>query len=179
MLEKNPIRPFNDAGNREPLPSFVVNDKMDQMLTNLCQLHDEICDIGKVVNRMFSFQMLILMAYGFVAITAQCYFMYCGIADQVIPVLFRSAESLFISIVFIVYTGAKCVYVILVSWHTKMDAQKTGVQLHKVANVVDEDHCYTVINHLSLKLLNLKLNFTACGFFDLDMTTLYAVSYIY
>lgn len=63
------------------------------------------------------------------------------------------------------------------SWQTKMDAQKTGIQLHKVANVIDEDHFYQTVNHLSLKLLNHQLNFTACGFFDLDMTTLYAVNY--
>lgn len=72
--------------------------------------------------------------------------------------------------------------------------------MHKLANIVDENHFYETvfnlnlnrfgnqlkklidfsyvsqINHLSLKLLNHKLNFTACGFFDLDMTTIYAVN---
>ena len=95
--------------------------------------------------------------------------------QQNIPVLFRSAESLLISIIFIVYTASKCVFIIFISWKTKVDAQKTGVQIHKLANAIDEDHCYQVVNHLSLKLLNHSLNFTACGFFDLDMTTLYAV----
>jgi gustatory receptor len=57
-----------------------------------------------------------------------------------------------------------------------MESQKTGVQLHKIANVVDENHFYNVCNHLSLKLLNHHLNFTACGFFDLDMETIYAIS---
>lgn len=33
------------------------------------------------------------------------------------------------------------------------------------------------VNHLSLKLMNHWINFTACGFFDLDMATLYAVSF--
>lgn len=66
--------------------------------------------------------------------------------------------------------------VIYISWKTKIESQKTGIQLHKIANVVDENHFYNVCNHLSLKLLNHQLNFTACGFFDLDMTTVYAVS---
>jgi len=65
--------------------------------------------------------------------------------------------------------------VIYISWKTKIDSQKTGIQLHKIANVVDENHFYNVCNHLSLKLLNHHLNFTACGFFDLDMTTLYGI----
>lgn len=62
-----------------------------------------------------------------------------------------------------------------VCWKTKYDARKTGVYLHKLAHIVDEVHFYNVVNHLSLKLLNHQLNFTACGFFDLDMTTIYAV----
>lgn len=45
-----------------------------------------------------------------------------------------------------------------------------------MANVVDENHFYCVCNHLSLKLLNHHLNFTAAGFFDLDMTTIYGIS---
>lgn len=45
-----------------------------------------------------------------------------------------------------------------------------------MANVVDENHFYSVCNHLSLKLLNHHLNFTAAGFFDLDMTTIYGIS---
>lgn len=126
---------------------------------------------------MFSFQMLILMANGFMNLTAQFFFVYCGRVDQNILILFRSAESLLISIIFIVYTASKCVFIIFISWKTKIDAQKTGVQLHKLANAIDEDHCYQVVNHLSLKLLNHSLSFTACGFFDLDMTTLYAVSF--
>ena len=90
--------------------------------------------------------------------------------------LFRTAKNIGLTIVSIVYTAYKCVIVIYISWRTKIDSQKTGVQLHKIANVVDENHLYNVCNHLSLKLLNHHLNFTACGFFDLDMETIYSIS---
>lgn len=63
--------------------SAIIDDKLDCELSTLCFLHDDICDIGKVINQMFSFQMLILMAYGFMAITAQLYFVYCGLVGQV------------------------------------------------------------------------------------------------
>lgn len=62
---------------------FLIGDKMDKKLINLCRAHDEICEIAKQVNQMFSFQMLITMAYGFLSITAQFYFLYCGIFEQV------------------------------------------------------------------------------------------------
>jgi gustatory receptor len=56
---------------------------MDTKLINLCRLHDEICEIAKKVNHMFSIQMLMTMAYGFMFITADFYFMYCGLMYQV------------------------------------------------------------------------------------------------
>lgn len=43
----------------------TVDDKLDRKLSTLCFLHDDICEIGKLINQMFSFQMLILMSYGF------------------------------------------------------------------------------------------------------------------
>lgn len=67
-----------------PIPTVVIVDnKLDDKLSTLCFLHDDICEIGKLVNQMFTIQMLILMAYGFMAITAQLYFVYCGLVKQV------------------------------------------------------------------------------------------------
>lgn len=62
---------------------FVINDKMDKKLILLCRLHDEICEVGKLVNRMFSVQMLLTTAYSFLGVTAQFYFLYCGQVGQV------------------------------------------------------------------------------------------------
>lgn len=159
-------------------PRIVVNDKMDRKLIELAHLVDELCEILKVINKIFNFPILLTMAYGFMSVTAQLYFLYCGLVGQVIPVLFRSAESITISMLYIAYTSAKCVSIILVSWKTKLEAQKTGIHMHKLANVIDENHFYYIVNHLSLKLLNNQLSLTACGFFELDMTTIYAVGYI-
>ncbi|XP_058118846.1 gustatory receptor for bitter taste 66a [Anopheles ziemanni] len=153
-----------------------IGPRMDNKLILICRTHDELCEIGKIINRMYSVQMLIAMAHGFVTITAQFYFLYCGLTGQDVPVLFRFAEVLLLSVASILYTALKCVVPIFVCWKTKTDSQRTGIEMHYLANVVDECHCYEVVNHLSLKLLNHHLNFSACGFFDLDMTTLYAIT---
>lgn len=98
----NLVKPFdssNFVGNRQflnesirfPINEFpltrngrvAVGDRLDKRLTNLCFLHDEICEIVGKANYMFSFQMLMLMAYGFLGITAQLYFVYCSLANQV------------------------------------------------------------------------------------------------
>lgn len=63
--------------------SLIIDDKFDKKLMTFCFIHDEICEIGKIANYMFSFQMLILMAYGFLSVTAQFYFVYCGLVGQV------------------------------------------------------------------------------------------------
>lgn len=156
--------------------TFSVDDKMDKKLIEIVRLQDELCEIAKLINKFNSFQILLTMAYGFMSVTAQLYFLYCGLVGQVIPILFRSAESLTISVLYIIYTSTKCVSIIYISWKTKVESQKTGLYLHKIANVLDENHFYHVVNHLSLKLLNNQLTLTACGFFELDMTTIYAVS---
>lgn len=56
---------------------------MENKLIIICQLHDKICEIGKIINKMWSLQMLLLMANGFMSITAQFYFLYCNIVGQV------------------------------------------------------------------------------------------------
>lgn len=91
------VQPFDankSSSNLKPLGNEVISDgkipeinignKFDQQLTNLCFIHDEICEIASIANNMFSFQILILMTYGFLAITAQLYFVYCSLAGQVL-----------------------------------------------------------------------------------------------
>lgn len=74
-----PMNEFPQARNG----AIVIGDRFDKLLTNLCYLHDEICEIVGIANYMFSFQMLMLMAYGFLNITSQLYFVYCNLANQV------------------------------------------------------------------------------------------------
>lgn len=63
--------------------TIIIGDAYDKHLINLCFVHDEICEVASIANYMFSFQMLMLMAYGFLGITAQLYFVYCSLAGQV------------------------------------------------------------------------------------------------
>ncbi|XP_055373564.1 gustatory receptor for bitter taste 66a [Condylostylus longicornis] len=156
----------------------ILNDleNLEDKLNNLCRLHDEMCEMGKNINGMWSIQMLLLMAYGFMSITAQFYFLYCSITKQSVPQLFISSENLWLSCIFVIYVAMKCVYVIFLSWQTRIEARRTGVCVHKCALAVDDNNIYEIVNHISLKLMNHAIDFTACGFFNLDMTTLYAVT---
>ncbi|XP_055546403.1 gustatory receptor for bitter taste 66a [Wyeomyia smithii] len=153
-----------------------IDEKLDKKMILICRTHDELCEIGKSVNHMFSFQMLVSMAHGFMAITAQFYFLYCALSGQDVPILFRSAQVPQIAVLLIFSIAAKCVICIYVCWKTKTESQRTGIYMHHLANMVDETHFYQIVNHLSLKLLNHQFTFSACGFFDLDMTTLYAIT---
>ncbi|XP_050333008.1 gustatory receptor for bitter taste 66a [Bactrocera neohumeralis] len=151
-------------------------EKVEEKLNNLCQLHDEICEIGKLVNELWSYPILVLMAYGFLIFTAQLYFLYCATQGQAIPSLFRSAKSPAITTIFLSYTAGKCIYLIYLSWKTSLESKRTGICLHKCGVVADNNLLYEIVNHLSLKLLNHSVDFSACGFFTLDMETLYGVS---
>lgn len=57
--------------------------KVEDKLNNFCQLHDELCEIGKMLNELWSYSILVLMAYGFLIFTAQLYFLYCATQNQV------------------------------------------------------------------------------------------------
>ncbi|XP_030572342.1 gustatory receptor for bitter taste 66a [Drosophila novamexicana] len=150
--------------------------KVEEKLNNLCQVHDEICEIGKAMNGLWSYPILSLMAYGFLIFTAQLYFLYCATRAQSIPSLFRSAKNPFITVIVLVYTSGKCIYLIYLSWKTSLASKRTGISLHKCGVVADDNLLYEIVNHLSLKLLNHSVDFSACGFFTLDMETLYGVS---
>lgn len=77
-----PIRStFSFSKMAEQIPPN--DDRLDCKLSTLCFLHDDICDIGKSINQTFSFQILIFFSYAFLALTAQLYFVYCGLVGQV------------------------------------------------------------------------------------------------
>ncbi|EDW72783.1 uncharacterized protein Dwil_GK16999 [Drosophila willistoni] len=150
--------------------------KVEEKLNNLCQVHDEVCEIGKAMNELWSYPILSLMAYGFLIFTAQLYFLYCATQAQSIPSLFRSAKNPIITVIALSYTSGKCIYLIYLSWKTSLASKRTGISLHKCGVVADDNLLYEIVNHLSLKLLNHSVDFSACGFFTLDMETLYGVS---
>lgn len=65
---------------------------------------------------------------------------------KIIPVIFRAAESTMVSSIYLIYSAAKCVVVVLVTYNTKQVSQRTGIYLHKVAHAVDEDHLYETVS---------------------------------
>ncbi|KAL9909625.1 gustatory receptor 66a isoform 1-T2 [Glossina fuscipes fuscipes] len=157
--------------------SFDLN-KVEERLINICQLHDEICELIQTFHKMWTYPILALMAYGFLIFTAQLYFTYCVAQNQPIPILFRSAESLLMSILFLSYTGVKCIYLIFSSWKTALEAKYTGIALHKYAINLNDIAVYEIVsvNHSSLKLLNHAFDFANCGFLSLSMRTLCGLS---
>lgn len=87
-LKKNKINSVNkDGNNGTPVKNvnsnFFLDNKIDRKFIDICRIHDEICTIGKSVNTVYSFQMLVTMAYGFMNVTAQFYFLYLGLVHQV------------------------------------------------------------------------------------------------
>ncbi|XP_075161879.1 gustatory receptor 66a [Haematobia irritans] len=186
MVVSNSLNNFNHFSAKKPTAKSTTDPRynsqlknvpqVEEKLNNFCQIHDELCEIGKTLNELWSYAILVLMAYGFLIFTAQLYFLYCATQDQAIPSLFLSAKNALITATFLLYTAGKCVYLIYLSWRTSLESKRTGICLHKCGVVADDNALYEIINHLSLKLLNHSVDFSACGFFSLDMETLYGVA---
>ncbi|XP_067635727.1 gustatory receptor for bitter taste 66a-like [Eurosta solidaginis] len=147
----------------------------EKSFISLCQLHDSTCQIAKSLNELWSYPLLVLMAYGFVSVTSQLYFVYCGTQSQHIPLIFRSAKEIPMSIIWLFYIFGKCISLLFFSRKTTLASRRTGICLHRCGVAADTNEIYEMVNHLSLKLLNHVVNFSACGIFTLDMGTLYAV----
>ncbi|XP_046802998.1 gustatory receptor for bitter taste 66a-like [Lucilia cuprina] len=114
-----------------------------------------------------------LMGYGFFIVTAQLYFFYCSQVNQIVPALFRPCQSWWITCLYIWYVSSKCIAILRGNWKTNLESKKTGVCIHRCAVADDKNETYEMINHLSLKLFNQALNSNACGYFSLDMETLF------
>lgn len=142
------VMPFRSCLERQPEAeqwpnrSHKMHDELMRKMTFLCGVHDEICEIGKTVNVLFSFQMLILMAYAFMVVTTELYFVYCALTDQSVPLLFKASENVSIAVVYFVSIGFTCVLIMHTCWRTKIESNKIGIYMHRVANIVDDTLLY-------------------------------------
>ncbi|XP_037931550.1 gustatory receptor for bitter taste 66a-like [Teleopsis dalmanni] len=174
-------KPDNNFGHfQKRFHSYFANELNDFEHTKikfskLCQLHDGICSLAQELSELWCYPMLILMAYGFSTSTALLYFYYCASESQLIPTFFRVAKDPVITVIYLIYIAGKCVSIMYLSWKTSLESKRTGICLHRCAVVVDKNEMYEIVNHLSLKLLNHAVDFSACGFFTLNMRTLYAI----
>ncbi|XP_053949215.1 gustatory receptor for bitter taste 66a-like [Anastrepha ludens] len=150
-------------------------DVLQERFISLCQLHDSTCRIAKLLNELWCYPILLLMAFSFLVFTSQLYFVYCAKMGQSIPLIFRTAKEPVISVVLLIYLSGKCVSLNFFSWKTSQASRHTGICLHRCGVAADTNEVYEIVNHLSLKLLNHTVNFSAFGFFTLDMSTLNAV----
>ncbi|XP_075156716.1 gustatory receptor for bitter taste 66a-like [Haematobia irritans] len=158
--------------SHSPLMPQLSIEMVENRCEKLCQLHSELCSMGEDINGVWSLPNLAFMAYGFVMITAQLYFYYCAYANQTIPSLFRSANSLALTIIYLFYVSAKCITILMMSWLTSLECKKTGICIHRCATSADREEIYEMVNHLSLKLFNHAVEFNACAYFTLNMDTL-------
>lgn len=93
MVVANSLNSFNQFSAKKSSMKAAMDVRYDSELSNVgrveeklntfCQLHDEICEIGKTLNELWSYSILVLMAYGFLIFTAQLYFLYCATQEQV------------------------------------------------------------------------------------------------
>lgn len=188
----------NELNGRETRESIA---RITTTIIALSKVHEEICELGKTINILFSFQILMTMAHVFLVITANLYFLYVGITGQQIPIYFQWNGNVPMSVVFFLMIFFYCTNIAFICWRTQNDANRMGIYLHRIANRIDDAAFYEKacafdlkrnellniswpffiqkVNHLSFKVLSHRLNFSACGFFSMDMTTIYSVKYVF
>ncbi|XP_026476011.1 gustatory receptor for bitter taste 66a-like [Ctenocephalides felis] len=141
----------------------------------LVDLHERLCEMSVHIDKIYSLEILLSIGHAFVMVTSQLYFGYLSFAwkdrtyalpteDLVTPILW--AAYMLIDIVSISSACSKA----------KLAAKRSSVIMHKIANHIDTEQVYTKINHISIKMKNHIVSFTAGGFFAVDMTVLYTMA---
>uniref|UniRef100_A0A1A9V452 Uncharacterized protein n=1 Tax=Glossina austeni TaxID=7395 RepID=A0A1A9V452_GLOAU len=85
--EGNDQREASHNGQKSFAKDCINVEKVKERLTNICQLHNEICELVQTLHKMWTYPILALMAYGFLIFTAQLYFMYCVTQHQLSGVI--------------------------------------------------------------------------------------------
>lgn len=73
--------------------------------------------------------------------------------------MFLSAQSVFITVVFLVYTSAKCVYLVFLTWKASLESKRTGICLHKCGVAADNNMLYEIVKRCG-RILNVLRNST-------------------
>ncbi|TMW47185.1 hypothetical protein DOY81_007737, partial [Sarcophaga bullata] len=117
---------FNSPRNSTPSSAYSrcsfrsSTADLEAYFVKLCQLHDSLCDVAKQLNEVFGIPILMLMGYAFVTITAQFYFLYGSHVEETVPALFRPAQDWYITSLYVLYVGGKCVAIVYGNWQTNL-----------------------------------------------------------
>ncbi|XP_077300776.1 putative gustatory receptor 28b [Arctopsyche grandis] len=145
----------------------------NEKVNSLSEMHDNLCNVSKTINSLYSLQMLLTTSTAFIVLVTQLYFFY----------LMLSSNENYVLTFTKVWTAAiwGIVYFIIlysISFacsKTKEEADMSSILLHKMAIDDDDDFTRTSVEMFSLQMLHQKVEFTACGFFPVDFSVLYMI----
>ncbi|GJQ74258.1 hypothetical protein Trydic_g19159 [Trypoxylus dichotomus] len=161
-----------------PLTPIVTNDKKqpisikldsELILSNLAMIYGKLCKLSRLVNQTYGIQILVTVGSRFVMITTQLINTYNIIRD---PKLGNPIQYTIIFIYLLLHSS-KIFMIASLSENTAAKAKQTGIYLHNIWRVMPK--IKSQIDYFSLQILHQNLTFTACGFFIMDYTLIYAI----
>lgn len=148
-IERNRIhlvRPYEIRARKQKISHNSVDSWTK--LIEIANIHDEITELGKLINNLFSFQILLYLAYAFLIVTADLYFLYVGLTGQPIPVLFQCAANREMSMVFFSMIFFYLTSVAFTCWRTQKESNRIGSYLLRIANKADDIKLYEMVKSL-------------------------------
>ncbi|KAJ9583545.1 hypothetical protein L9F63_022108 [Diploptera punctata] len=153
----------------ESLNSKVISGR----IILLKNAHNLLCELTEKVNGIYSVQITVVIALGFVQITTCSFTIIRFILFANIDTFAKftiCGITVWITFFIIMFTILLCLCSAI-----SFEANRTGILVHKALKAVEDSSVKEELEEFSLQLLQRKVQFTACGLFPLDFTLLCSI----
>ncbi|XP_043283779.1 gustatory receptor 68a-like [Venturia canescens] len=162
------IRAVVTRANSSSSKVLVTSDVCAEQLRFISEIHYHMCTVGKQINRIFDWSVIINVMVAFVILSANMYYIFYEVqrpGETDIPQIISYIQwELFHSVPLII--------VVIVSNLTSHQSIVTGKLIHEIRVENTDSDLYQAVKSFSLQLHHQRLEFTAGGFFPINSTLL-------
>lgn len=127
---------------QQTLPDGKLTANIVKSIQKIVVMHEECCEVIKLLNRIFGLSIFLLMIYLFIFITLHSYFVYCNLTGQTLPIFMVWAEEALFEVVYFfscLLTAGVCAFSI---WKLKCESNNLAIKIHQVINCLDDMRAY-------------------------------------
>lgn len=151
---------------------------MENILSQLTNLHDTLCDTVNYVENYFGHNIVLIVGSLFFSIIFNCYYVLEVLFGP--DEMFKSLDDTELLVVFMATVIASAMQLfafIEISNKTVRQNNNISMNIHKLLNVSESKEVKERLRYFALQWQNRRIRFTAAGVFNLDRTLYLTVSF--
>ncbi|XP_043284088.1 gustatory receptor family protein 3-like [Venturia canescens] len=162
------IRSVVTRANASSPKVLVTSDVCAEQLRFISEIHYNMCAVGKRINRVFDWNVVINVMVAFIVVSTTLYYIFYEV-QRAGP---TDLSQIFAYIHWELYHSVPIVMIVIVCNLTSHQSVRAGKLIHEIRVESTDSELYQAVKSFSLQLHHQKLQFTAGGFFPVDSTLL-------